>query len=205
MTDREPPRLADWLLRQFHFARRNPALTGDLLEMFRAGRSRAWYWRQTLAIVAWGVARNAWIFREYLGALSFGWLLQAAIVAMLASLRWPHPAHGIARLWAIAAVVLYLMMGIAICEVKTAMFGRTSWSLQLLSRYDWGARQNLGRLLALAAGWEFVSVLSAYFAVERMDRVAAGLLALGRVGAAGVGYRGRRPAARVLAGPPIIG
>jgi preprotein translocase subunit SecY len=49
MTRIEPPSLATWLLR--HLGRRNDALSGDLLEQYRRGRSAAWYWRQALTAI----------------------------------------------------------------------------------------------------------------------------------------------------------
>ena len=50
MTPRKPPALATWLLTRA--ARGNDALIGDLLEEFRSGRSRPWYWSQTLRALA---------------------------------------------------------------------------------------------------------------------------------------------------------
>jgi len=41
-----PPRLAIWLLRN------NEALSGDLVETFREGKSRGWFWRQVLLAIA---------------------------------------------------------------------------------------------------------------------------------------------------------
>jgi hypothetical protein len=49
MITREPPRMAVWLLKQWASPYRRESLLGDLLEMYRAGRSRAWYWRQVMA------------------------------------------------------------------------------------------------------------------------------------------------------------
>lgn len=46
---RQPPSLATWLIRRFASARYRDALLGDLDELFAAGRSRAWYWREALA------------------------------------------------------------------------------------------------------------------------------------------------------------
>jgi hypothetical protein len=49
MIDREPPRMAAWLLKQWASPYRRESLVGDLLEMYRAGRGRTWYWRQVIA------------------------------------------------------------------------------------------------------------------------------------------------------------
>ena len=55
-----PPRLADWILsRTLPKGVRGDTIRGDLLEEFRAGRSRAWYWRHTLSLaVRYGLRRN---------------------------------------------------------------------------------------------------------------------------------------------------
>ena len=49
MRRREPPPLATWMLRHMTAGDRDEALDGDLLEVFRLGRSDAWYWRQVTA------------------------------------------------------------------------------------------------------------------------------------------------------------
>ena len=49
MSNRTPPRLATLLLA---LVAADEALAGDLEEEYRAGRSRAWYWRQVIAAVA---------------------------------------------------------------------------------------------------------------------------------------------------------
>jgi hypothetical protein len=49
MIDREPPKMAVWLLKQWASPYQCDSLAGDLLEMYRDGRSRSWYWRQVVA------------------------------------------------------------------------------------------------------------------------------------------------------------
>lgn len=46
MRHREPPPLAMWMLRHLTAGYRDEALDGDLLEVYRLGRTSAWYWRQ---------------------------------------------------------------------------------------------------------------------------------------------------------------
>jgi len=50
MRSERPPLIAAWLLERFCA---DPGLAGDLIEEYRARRSRAWYWKQ--AIIAVGV------------------------------------------------------------------------------------------------------------------------------------------------------
>jgi hypothetical protein len=58
MIDRDPPRMALWLLRRWASPYQRESLLGDLLEMYRAGRSRGWYWRQVLAALLLARARG---------------------------------------------------------------------------------------------------------------------------------------------------
>lgn len=57
MTFKDPPRIAAWMLEHLTFGGKNEALTGDLLEEFRRGRSVIWYWRQVLVAIVVAVAR----------------------------------------------------------------------------------------------------------------------------------------------------
>ena len=52
MNRMEPPRIASWMLGHFMPEGCNEALTGDLLESYRKGRSRGWYWWQVIAALA---------------------------------------------------------------------------------------------------------------------------------------------------------
>jgi hypothetical protein len=49
MINREPPRIAVWLLKVWASPYRRESLVSDLREMYRGGRSRSWYWRQVIA------------------------------------------------------------------------------------------------------------------------------------------------------------
>jgi hypothetical protein len=52
------PAVALWLLRHFASRSHREALTGDLVETFREGRSAGWVWRQVLTAVAAGLMEN---------------------------------------------------------------------------------------------------------------------------------------------------
>jgi hypothetical protein len=51
MKSGEPPRVATWLLEHFGPEQNQEELAGDLLEGYRQGRSKAWYWRQVLPAI----------------------------------------------------------------------------------------------------------------------------------------------------------
>jgi len=52
MKRREPPPLATWMLEHLSSGNGDEALAGDLLEVFRSGRSNRWYWRQVCGACA---------------------------------------------------------------------------------------------------------------------------------------------------------
>ncbi len=54
----EPPPAATWMLTHIVPGEHNEAMAGDLMEEFRRGRSRNWYWRQVLAAIAIGCYRD---------------------------------------------------------------------------------------------------------------------------------------------------
>jgi hypothetical protein len=58
MSNREPPRLAVWLLKKWASPYRRESLLGDLLEMYRAGRNSPWYWRQVIVALTLARART---------------------------------------------------------------------------------------------------------------------------------------------------
>jgi len=93
MIFRRPPALANWLLERLGYTRRNVALAGDLLEEFRNGRSAAWYWRQTLAVIAGGIAHNGAVLGPYVLALSAAYAAQLAVTLTLWWKHFPPTVH----------------------------------------------------------------------------------------------------------------
>jgi hypothetical protein len=162
---REPPALAVRILNWFPYLRQNPALEGDLLELFGAGKSQAWYWRQTLAIVAAGMLRNLHEFREYLAAMCIGWAAQTAIVLCLVHAGLPGENHGVLAVG--SALLLWLAPFFLIDYLRQKVVGPTSWSLQLLIRYDWATRLRRAPILMLVAGYSFATSLAVYYLLAR--------------------------------------
>src|SRR5580765_5342802 len=51
----DPPTVGIWLLRHLYRGSAEEALTGDLIERFRDGQTRGWFFRQVLIAIAVGV------------------------------------------------------------------------------------------------------------------------------------------------------
>jgi hypothetical protein len=63
----DPPYLATWMLEHWMLGSSNNALAGDLLEELRsgrAGRTRAWYWRQVIVAIAINCSREILNYRS---------------------------------------------------------------------------------------------------------------------------------------------
>jgi hypothetical protein len=78
MKASHPPKFATLLLERL--AAVDPAVVGDLEEAYRSGRSRAWYWRQALTVIALGPIRQ--INVAPLGSLQaviVGWAVLAGV------------------------------------------------------------------------------------------------------------------------------
>jgi len=63
----QPPRLAIWCLRHAAPGRHNDALTGDLIEQFRDGRTHGWFWRQVFIAVTISILREIWSHWPHFG------------------------------------------------------------------------------------------------------------------------------------------
>jgi hypothetical protein len=55
---RTPPVLATWLLLHLGPSYQKDSLAGDLFEEYQLGRTRAWYWKQSLTAIGIGQARR---------------------------------------------------------------------------------------------------------------------------------------------------
>jgi signal peptidase S26 family len=99
----EPPRMAVWLLQQWASPYQRESLLGDLLEMYRAGRSRLWYWRQVLAALILGRVRA---LRSFQGA-SFGTALLRRRRAA-SNTREPLPIQYARSLFPVISIVMLI-------------------------------------------------------------------------------------------------
>jgi len=91
MTSKNPPRLARWILEHLTTDEQKDALSGDLLEEFRSGRSSGWYWRQVATAVIVSMTR---MLRINWFALAFSalWVLPlpALEIYVLRAMRLTH-------------------------------------------------------------------------------------------------------------------
>lgn len=100
MKRREPPPLATWVLEHFSTGGRDEALAGDLLEVFRSGRSGSWYWRQALAacVVSWFASLRA---RLSMLVFVIAWSMMAPAWTTIID-RFENNSRVIGHLWQLA-------------------------------------------------------------------------------------------------------
>jgi len=98
------PIVASWLLNRLIASSETDAIAGDLMEPWRGGRSRLWFWRQTLAAVAiWNwrevsarkMASTSGILTGMVSLWGFAALMTVALSSMglvvhAEHWRWPH-------------------------------------------------------------------------------------------------------------------
>lgn len=96
MKHENPPAIARWILEYLVPGKKNDALTGDLLEEFRRGRSSVWYWRQVLAafvVGCMGAVRANWLAFVF----AFLWAIPASAL-WIEMIRWESGTF-LARRW----------------------------------------------------------------------------------------------------------
>jgi len=88
MKSSESPSVATWLLENFACGRENHSLIGDIVEEYRCGHSRAWFWKQSVGaiIVSFGTEIRANGFLA-VRAVAIGWVTLYLGRVLLGS--WP--------------------------------------------------------------------------------------------------------------------
>ena len=166
MTLRKPPSLANWLLDRLGYTRQNAALAGDLLEEFRAGRSRAWYWRQTFMVIANGVGRNAVSLWPYLKAVLAGFGAQVLVSFTLWRFGLPRQLHagtGVrVALWLLFQFGFYFFQ----CLVNRIAVGQFKYDLKSIYCAGEGDPRRQSTILATVAFQIFAGWLGGYCMCE---------------------------------------
>lgn len=105
----DPPKAAIWFLQN---ACGNAALAGDLIERFREGQTRGWFWRQVLiafAFAAPGQIRKHWPYFSYaVAGTAIPLFLWKTVDGLPAALHWwtlPWPLSQLAFEWIRGAVL----------------------------------------------------------------------------------------------------
>ena len=150
MNRTEPPPLATWMLKHLTNAEGNEALTGDLLEEFRAGRSNGWYWRQiiTAIVIEWmrGIFdhRIVLLFAAIWSMLSPAWNLtitrvfwESSFIGHIWRIPWPWSTVCVIGLSTVEGL-LFVWVGALVCVALL---------LIVLRRLD---SQKLGRGFAMS-------------------------------------------------------
>ena len=88
-----PPGLALWLFRHACSAQYKEALAGDLVERFREGQTRSWFWRQVLIACTVGALRSIrprWPLFCYAiaGTVAMGFSWNSPLRRVPASVHW---------------------------------------------------------------------------------------------------------------------
>jgi hypothetical protein len=125
MNNRKPPALATWMLDHLRSRGSNEALSGDLLEAFRTGRSAGWYWYQVIAAIAIAWGRNVWHHRVTLffaavwSVFSPAWLLLPvrfsldSLVGDTSHIPWPW-SFICAIVFGAVIAMLFIWLGVAV-------------------------------------------------------------------------------------------
>jgi hypothetical protein len=97
MSERLPPKIAAWLLRKWGSRYHAESLAGDLIEQYREGRSRAWYWKQAAAAVSVAQARAIRASASAAGRLLARLIAEAAaVLSIVVVVDQARRAHSLA-------------------------------------------------------------------------------------------------------------
>jgi hypothetical protein len=167
MNHRKPPALATWMLDHLRSRRSNEALSGDLLEAFRTGRSAGWYWYQVIVAIAIAWGRNVWHHRVTLSfaaiwsTLSPAWELLAKrfdVTSLIGyTSRLPFPWSTVCEVaFFLVAALLFIWLGVAVYPgFQLLAFDRLPLR-SVRKGFLWG-------LLAYASAGVFLIAIAVYF------------------------------------------
>jgi hypothetical protein len=126
MKRREPPPLASWMLEHLTSGDRDEALSGDLIEVFRSGRSNTWYWQQVCGArtVSWFSSIRArlpmFVFALAWSMLVPAWTTiidrlenQSRLYGQIRQLEWPSSGLTEFLVW-VGLNILFLSSGVLV-------------------------------------------------------------------------------------------
>lgn len=137
MTGREssPPGLALWLLRQMCPGQHGEALVGDLIERFREGQTRGWFWKQAFvasALSALGSLRRRWPLFCYAIAATIGMIRFShtrALTQVPFSLHWSRlPWPWSQLVFELSSPVIVASMGLLILAIGLVIARSFRWA-----------------------------------------------------------------------------
>ena len=166
MRSPDAPAAATWLLRQLGCSPKNESLIGDLVEEYRRGRSRVWYWRQVLIAIGASLLQEIRAQRRLaVRALVTGWALVflffwSVWVPLFQFLRRMLPASWSTVRWVYVRGWI-VPNGIAVLMVVLSCIGGLclGWVIARLHR-----PQQRTAILTFVASW-FVSLLPVFLFV----------------------------------------
>ena len=156
---RRSPVIADWLLDNLGVSRRNEALMGDISEEYASGRSRLWYWRQSIAAIRLTVIKDLrnhplLIARSLVVWIAYGGVTSYALNALTHWIQFDSPWRSCTPLiWADVALFYF-----------TAGFG--AWLAVRMHRRQKAAV--LGTLTRVGVVWDFWHFTRHYDELHRM-------------------------------------
>jgi hypothetical protein len=173
------PMLAVWLLRHLCPSRNREAITGDLLERLREGRSHGWFWRQVLVAILVGASSQFGLLWAEICFAAAGtgliWCVPWGRIFPIAAMTNPSMNWSARFLWFIAIQITTALMVLPLFGVlfrRWRMFGWANLrrvffiSAMLFAAVDlpaiwWDVSHPINRL---HAAWVVPTMLAGFFA-----------------------------------------
>ena len=91
MTQKQPPRIATWMLKHFGSGANKDAVLGDLAEQYQQKEDGMWYWRQVLKAIPISFFKEIWGHKWIAArALLIGWALWILYITTILRLLTPY-------------------------------------------------------------------------------------------------------------------